>query len=150
MPQSFACLHYHLIFSTKNRVPLLVGDLPERLYAHVGGIIRNERGALLAAGGMPDHVHLLVSLHRESAVSDVVRQVKSRSSRWIHEIAPNLAGFAWQAGYGAFTVSYSQIGTVRSYIAAQQEHHRRSTFQEEFLAFLRRHHIEFEERYLWD
>jgi REP element-mobilizing transposase RayT len=150
MPQSFACLHYHLIFSTKGRAPYLVGDLPERLYAYVGGIIRDQKGTLVAAGGMPDHVHFLVSLSRESSVSDVLRQIKGSSSRWIHETAPNLRGFAWQAGYAAFAVSYSHIGTVKRYIAIQADHHRTVSFQEEYLAFLRRHEIEFEERYLWD
>jgi len=150
MPQSFACLHYHLIFSTKGRAPLLVGDLPTRLYAYVGGILRNENGTLIAAGGMSGHVHLLVSLSRESSVSDVLRQIKGSSSRWIHETIPDLRGFGWQAGYAAFAVSYSQIETVRRYIASQADHHRTVTFQEEFLSFLRRHALEFDERYLWD
>ena len=141
MPQSFACLHYHLIFSTKNRAPLLGGDLPDRLFAYVGGILRDENGALVAAGGMPDHVHLLVSLGRESSVSDVLRQIKGSSSRWIRETIPGLHGFAWQAGYAAFSVSYSHIERVRQYIATQAEHHRTTTFQEEFLAFLRKHNL---------
>ncbi len=150
MPQSFACLHYHLIFSTKGRTPFLVGDLASRLYAYVGGIIRNEKGTLVAAGGMPDHVHFLVSLSRESSVSNVLRQIKSSSSKWIHETTPELRGFAWQAGYAAFAVSYSHVETVKQYIATQADHHRTVTFQEEFLAFLRRHDLEFDERYLWD
>jgi putative transposase len=150
MPQSFSCLHYHLIFSTKGRAPFLVGDLPNRLYAYIGGIIRNENGTLAAAGGMPDHVHLLVSFSRESSVSDVLRQIKGSSSRWIHETIPDLRGFAWQAGYAAFAVSYSHIETVKQYIATQADHHRTVTFQEEFRAFLRRHELQFDERYLWD
>jgi REP element-mobilizing transposase RayT len=150
VPQSFASLHHHLIFSTKGRAPLLLGDLPDRLYSYVGGIVRNENGTLVAAGGMPDHVHLLVSLSRESSVSDIVRQIKGSSSRWIHESTPDLRGFAWQAGYGAFAVSYSHIDTVKQYIATQAEHHRTVTFQDEFRAFLRRHNLEFDERYLWD
>jgi putative transposase len=150
MPQSFACLHYHLIFSTKGRSPLMVGELPARLYEYVGGILRNENGALVAAGGMLDHVHLLVSLSREASMSDTLRQIKGGSSKWIHESFPDLGGFAWQAGYAAFAVSYSHIETVKQYIATQAEHHRTVTFQEEFLAFLRRHDFEFDERYLWD
>jgi putative transposase len=150
MPQSFACLHYHRIFSTKGRAPFLVGDLPNRLYAYVGGIIRNENGTLVATGGMPDHVHFLISLSRESSVSDVLRQIKGSSSRGIHETIPDLRGFAWQAGYAAFAVSISHIETVKESIATQADHHRTVTFQEEFLAFLRRHDLEFEERYLWD
>ena len=153
MPQSFACLHYHLIFSTKERAPLLVGVRrggPSRLYAYIGGVLRNEHGTLVAAGGMPGHAALLVSLSRESSLSDVVRQIKSGTSRWIHETIPDLRRFAWQAGYAAFAVSYSHVETVKRYIATQADHHRNVTFQEEFLAFLRRHDLEFEGRYLWD
>jgi REP element-mobilizing transposase RayT len=150
MPQSFACLHYHLIFGTKGRAPLLVDDLPDRLYAYVGGILRNQKNTLVAAGGMPDHVHLLISLGRESSMSDVLRQIKGSSSRWIHETIPELHGFAWQTGYAAFAVSYSHLETVKHYIATQADHHRTVTFQEEFLAFLRRHDFAFEEQYLWD
>jgi REP element-mobilizing transposase RayT len=150
MPQSFASLHIHLIFSTTNRAPLLVGDLPDRLFAYIGGIVRNENGALLSAGGMPDHVHLLLSLGRETSISSLVRQTKGSSSRWIHDTFPDLRGFAWQAGYAAFAVSYSQIETVKHYIEIQADHHRTVTFQEEFRAFLRRHDLEFDERFLWD
>jgi putative transposase len=150
MPQSFACLHYHLIFSTKGRSPLLAGDLPDRLYAYIGGILRAEKGLLVAAGGMPDHVHLLVSLGREASVADTLRQIKGSSSKWIHESNPDLRGFAWQTGYAAFAVSYSHIELVKQYVATQAEHHRTMTFQEEFLLFLRRHNLEFDERYLWE
>ena len=150
MPQSFACLHFHLIFSTKGRLPLLVGDLPDRLYAYIGGILRSEKGALVAAGGMPDHVHLLVSLSREASIADTVRQINGSSSKWIHDSIPDWRGFAWQAGYAAFAVSYSHIEIVKEYIATQADHHRTVTFQEEFLAFLQRHNFEFNERYLWD
>jgi putative transposase len=139
-----------MILSTKGRVRLLVDDLPNQLYAYIGGILRNENGALVAAGGMPDHIHLLISLSRESSLSDVLRQIKGSSSRWIHDTIPDLRGFAWQAGYAAFAVSYSHVDTVKQYIATQADHHRTVTFQEEFLAFLRRHDFAFEERYLWD
>jgi REP element-mobilizing transposase RayT len=129
---------------------LLTGDLADRLYAYIGGIIRNENGALLAAGGMPHHVHLLVSLNRESCLSDILRQIKGSSSKWIHETMPDLRGFAWQAGYAAFAVSYSHVDNVKQYIESQADHHRKITFQEEFVAFLRKHKLEFDERYLWD
>ena len=95
-------------------------------------------------------VHLLVSLGRESSVADFLRQFKGSSSRWIHDTIPDLRGFAWQAGYAAFAVSFSHVETVKRYIATQADHHRSVTFREEFLAFLRRHDLEFEERYLWD
>jgi REP element-mobilizing transposase RayT len=150
MPQSFACLHYHLIFSTKSRAPRIVPDLQPRLYEYLGGILHNHGGVLVAAGGMPDHVHLLVGLSREMAVAEAVRAVKANSSKWIHGTFAEQREFAWQNGYGAFTVSYSHLGQVRQYLAGQAEHHRRMTFQEEFLAFLKRHEIEYDERYIWD
>jgi putative transposase len=150
VPQSFACLHYHLIFSTKNRAPLITEPIRDRLNEYLGGIIRNSGGRLLAAGGMPDHLHLLTSLDKQQSISDALRTIKSNSSGWVHETFPERAGFAWQAGYGAFSVSYSNIPEVSEYIANQAEHHRSKTFQEEFLAFLKRHDVEFDERYLWD
>jgi REP element-mobilizing transposase RayT len=150
MPQSFACLHTHLIFSTRQRVPMLDIDLLPRLYQYIGGVLRAEGCMLVAAGGTSDHVHLLASLTREIAVADALRVIKTNSSKWIHETDPARGGFAWQSGYGAFAVSYSHLERVKSYLARQAEHHRTMTFQEEFRAFLERHHIAFDERYLWD
>jgi putative transposase len=150
MPQSFASLHVHVVFSTKHREPLIAGDLAPRLYDYIGGIVRAHGSVLIAAGGMPDHVHLLASLGREISVAEALRTIKANSSKWIHETFPNQRGFAWQAGYGAFAVSYSNIPSVKRYIANQAEHHRVRTYQEEFLALLRRHDIEFDESHLWD
>jgi REP element-mobilizing transposase RayT len=150
MPQSFTCLHYHVVFSTKNRLPTITADLQPRLDAYFGGILRSEKSVLLAAGGTTDHVHLLCSLSKELAVVDALRLLKANSSKWIHETFPEHRAFAWQAGYGAFAVSYSHLDNVKRYIAGQAEHHRRWTFQEELVAFLRKHHIEFKEQYLWD
>jgi REP element-mobilizing transposase RayT len=150
MPQSFTSLHYHLIFSTKDRVPMITADLQGRLYEYLGGILRSEKSILLAAGGMPDHVHLLCSLSKELAIASALRLLKANSSKWIHETFPQQPSFAWQTGYGAFAVSYSHLDRVKRYIAGQAQHHRRITFQEELVAFLRRHRIEFDERYLWD
>src|SRR5947207_2806077 len=147
MPQSFTCLHFHLIFSTKNRAASITPDLQPRLYDYIGGILRAEKSRLLAAGGMPDHVHLLCALSKELAVADSLRLIKANSSKWIHETFPQHQSFAWQ---GAFAVSYSHLDDVKQYIARQADHHRTKTFQEEFVAFLRKHDIEFDERYLWD
>jgi putative transposase len=149
MPQSFVCLNCHIVFSTKNREPLLMPDWTSRLYEYIGGTLRAKGSVLTAAGGMPEHVHLLVSLGKQAAVADVVRDVKSNSSRWIHETIASLTGFAWQAGYGAFSVSRSNVDEVKRYIAAQHEHHRVRSFQEEFLEFLKRHDMEYDERYIW-
>src|SRR5437899_1452999 len=107
MPQSFVCLNYHLVFSTRGREPLLTAEILPRLYQYVGGYLRAENARLLAAGGMPDHVHWLVSLHQQTSVADALRGIKSNSSKWVHETYPDLRGFAWQTGYGAFAVSYS-------------------------------------------
>ena len=150
MGQSFASLHYHLVFSTKHREPLIDDVLQPRLYEYMGGILRNHNGVLLAAGGIADHVHLLVGLHREMAVAEAVKLVKALSSKWIHETFPDRQTFAWQTGYGAFTVSYSNMDQVKRYIANQKQHHRQRTFQEEFLAFLERHQIPYDKRYVWD
>ncbi len=120
-----------------------------RLFEYVGGILRNHSSHLIAAGGMPDHVHLLVSFGRTLAVADAVRLIKTNSSGWLHdELA--LKDLRWQDGYGAFAVSYSQLDQVKSYLANQEHHHRRVSFQEEFLEFLRRHDLPWDERYVWD
>jgi REP element-mobilizing transposase RayT len=151
MPQSFVSLHHHLIFSTKDRVPLISAEVQPRLFEYIGGILRAEGSALEAAGGTADHVHLLVSLDKRMSISEALRIIKAGSSRWIHETFPDsLSGFTWQAGYGAFAVSHSHREKVRAYLSRQAEHHRKVTFQDEFLAFLRRHGIEYDERYLWD
>jgi len=121
-----------------------------RLYEYIGGTIRAKGGSLVAAGGMPDHIHLSVSMGKQMSVSDAVRDIKSNSSRWIHETIADLRGFAWQAGYGAFSVSRSSLDDVKRYIASQHEHHRVRSFQEEFLEFLKRHEMEYDERYIWD
>jgi putative transposase len=147
---SFTCLHYHLVFSTKHREALIDETWQQRLFDYIGGIIRQQNGVLLAAGGMPDHVHLLASIHKTVAIADAVRDIKANSSNWVHTEIPHQSGFAWQAGYGAFTVSFSGLDAVREYLARQKKHHRVRTFQEEFLKMLRLHGIEIDERFIWD
>lgn len=148
MPQSYVCLPIHVVFSTKNRAPLIQTEWEERLYSYIGGILREEKCVLLAAGGMPDHVHLLVSWSKECSVADVLRVIKTNSSKWIHETLH--ADFAWQSGYGAFAVSQSNLDSVKTYIANQKEHHRKMSFKEEFVALLKKHGIPYDERYVWD
>jgi putative transposase len=149
MPQSFSSLHCHISFSTKNRQAQIDRDLQPRLFEYIGGILRNNSCALIAAGGMPDHVHLLVSMGRTLAIADAVRLIKTNSSGWIHDEL-RLHDFQWQTGYGAFAVSYSTVDQVKTYIANQEQHHRTTSFQDEFREFLRRHGLEWEERYIWD
>ncbi len=146
MPQSLVSLNVHLVFSTKNREPFIDAELVPHLYGYVGGIVRNTKSVLLAIGGIEDHIHLLVSLGRQICMSDLVRDLKS-NSRLGHETFPERAKFAWQSGYGAFSVSKSIIGKVKGYIAIQKEHHKQETFKEEYLRFLKDHDMEYDERY---
>jgi REP element-mobilizing transposase RayT len=149
MPQSFASLHCHVVFSTKHREPFIEPEWQPRLYKIIGGILRNDSSSLIAAGGTADHVHLLASLGRTISVADAVRDIKANSSGWVHNEL-GLADFQWQQGYGAFAVSYSQIDSVKAYLANQEQHHARQSFQDEFRKILQRHEIEWEERYVWD
>ena len=148
MPSTHLSLHYHVVFSTKNREPFIASSWRERLHRYLGGIVRNLDAIPEAVGGVADHVHLLMGLRATTCLADVVRDLKSVSSRWVHEEIDQ-PGFAWQEGYGAFTVSASQRGAVREYISRQEEHHRKRTFQEEYLDFLKRSGVEFDERFLW-
>jgi REP element-mobilizing transposase RayT len=147
---SYTNLLYHLVFSTKRREPLLHADLRPRLIEYLGGGIRDEKGIALGIGGTADHVHMLAKLRQDNAVSDVVRGIKANSSGWIHRTFPELQHFAWQEGYGAFTVSQSQVEGVKEYIRNQEKHHQKLTFQEELVKLLRALGIEFDETYLWD
>jgi len=148
MPSTHLSLHYHIIFSTKNRVPAIAAGWRDRLHAYLGGVVRNVEGTPEAIGGVADHVHLLIGLRASAKLADVVRDVKAVSSRWVHEEIGN-KNFAWQEGYGAFTVSASQREQVRDYIARQEDHHHKRTFQEEYLDLLKRSGVEYDERYLW-
>ncbi len=121
MPQSFGSLHCHIVFSTKHRLPQIKPEFQGRLFEYIGGILRNHSSPLIAAGGVPDHVHLLVSLGRTMSVADAVRVIKSNSSAWVHDEL-KLRDFQWQVGYGAFAVSYSNIDPVKLYLANQEEH----------------------------
>ena len=129
---------------------MIDADLQPRLFEYIGGIIRSLDGVLLAAGGMPDHVHLYCSIGKQVAISDALRQIKAGSYGWVHETFPDRSGFAWQSGYAAFAVSYSQSDRVRRYIENQPAHHRRTTYRDELIALLTRHGLGYDERYMWD
>ncbi len=124
-------------------------DLQPQLYRYLGGIIRSLDSMATEIGGMPDHVHILARIHPKHALSDVVRALKSKSSGWVHEEGAGTSKFAWQEGYGAFSVSRSDLPRVGTYIRNQAEHHRKTTFQDEFRRFLEVHEIPFDEKYLW-
>ncbi len=148
MPQSFACLHYHVVFGTKDRSAQITKTVQQRLYDYMGGIVRSSDGVLVSAGGTSDHVHLLLSLPRGMSVADAVRRIKANSSKWIRQTFSTHGTFGWQTGYGAFTVSFSKVSQVRRYIENQEQHHRTRTFDEEVMDLLTRHSLPFDERYV--
>jgi REP element-mobilizing transposase RayT len=149
MAHTFTSLLSHVIFSTKDRVPSLTPDLRPEMLAYVGGIVRKLHGKVIESNARPDHVHCLLSLPPTLAVAEALRVLKSNSSLWVHETRHG-AAFAWQTGYGAFSVSQSHVPTVVKYIRDQERHHRKVSFQEEFIAFLKRHGIAYDERYIWE
>ena len=148
MPGTYSQILLHVVFSTKNRARWLDTAVTERLYPYMGGIVRAEKGVLFEIGGVEDHVHLYLRWRADRAVSDLMRTVKARSSKWLHETFPRLAAFAWQEGYSAFSVSKSQEEAVKRYVAGQVDHHKKADFQSELLRLLRAHGIEFDERYV--
>ncbi|MBI2428246.1 MAG: IS200/IS605 family transposase [Ignavibacteriales bacterium] len=150
MAHTYTQLLTHIVFSTKHRFPFIDAELQERLFPYMGGIIRQLDGIPILVNGVADHVHLLAFLPARMAVSDVLRTVKSNSSRWVHEQFSSKSKFEWQTGYAAFSVSRWDLEKIKNYIANQEEHHRKKTFQEEFLQFLKEYEIEYDERYIWD
>ena len=150
MSHTFTQLTYHAVFGTKGRVPHIGDGLREKLYPYLGAFINNNQGFARQIGGMADHMHILFDLHQTVAVADFLRGMKSASSGWVHDAFPELREFGWQGGYGAFTVSASQIPRVKRYILNQEEHHKTQTFEEEFIALLKRHGITYDPCHLWE
>jgi len=151
MPQSLAKILVHTVFSTKDRRPFIRDkSLREELHRYLGGILTNQDCQPLIVGGVEDHVHMLSTLARTCQVAEMVKEVKRGSSLWLKTKGPDLHDFAWQSGYGIFSIGYSQVEAVRHYIVGQEEHHRKVSFQDEFREFLKRYEIEFDERYVWD
>jgi len=149
MAHSLSRLLFHVVFSTKDREPFISSDVAERLFSYIGGIIRRLDGSAILVNGSSDHVHLLVCLPPNLALSDIMRVVKANSSLWANRKLALRGRFAWQAGYAAFTVSESNCKAVTDYIAAQQAHHRKVLYQREFLTLLKKHGVQFDERYMW-
>ena len=149
MSRTFTNLLTHLIFSTKNREPMIIPEIEPELHRYLGGLTRDLKGKAYGINGTLDHVHMLVSLPPVISISDALRYLKANSSGWVHDKWPRIS-FAWQLGYGAFSVSKSSVPEVLRYIARQKEHHRKVTFKEEFLEFLIKYGIEYDERYIWD
>ena len=147
---SYVSSYSPCVFSTKDRRPCLTAQLRDRLWPFLGGIAREYQMKTLSIGGLEDHVHLLLSLPATMSIAKAMQLIKGGSSKWVHDSFPDQRRFAWQTTYGAFSVSVSQLDRIIKYIENQQRHHRRMSFQEEFIALLKRHKIEYDERYLWE
>jgi REP element-mobilizing transposase RayT len=149
MANTYTALYYHIVFSTKDRVSSIKPEIEARVWAYLGGIARAHKMTALQVGGIEDHIHMLVTAPPTLSPSQIAQYLKGASSKWIHQEFPELRRFAWQDGYGAFTVSKSHLPEVICYIKNQRVHHQHKTFQEEYLVFLKRHGIEYDERYVW-
>jgi REP element-mobilizing transposase RayT len=149
MAETYSSLYVHFVFSTKDRQPMLRAGLRKRVWRYIGGIVREEEMKAIEIGGTADHIHALVSVAPTVAPAEVVKIVKSKSSKWINESLGLPCRFEWQEGYGAFSVSCSQVDKIVDYIRNQERHHGKKSFQEEYLGFLKKHGIEYDGRYIW-
>ena len=147
---TFTKLTYHIVFSTKYRHQLIYKSLQERLYQYIGGTVRSQNGHLIEIGGIEDHVHLLLNLPATIALANFIREIKANASKWVNEFSNESGRFEWQKGYGAFTVSHSQVESVQHYIQNQHEHHQTRTFEEEYIQFLQLHNITFQRQHLFE
>jgi putative transposase len=150
MPQSISKVIVHIIFSTKNREPWLDSNVRRRMHGYLATICRDLGAAFVHVGGVSDHVHIVTILPRTVSQAEFIEHIKKGSSKWIKGVDADYRGFFWQRGYGAFSVSASQLNAVLEYIEGQLEHHRTRTFQEEYRELLRKHGVDFDERYVWD
>jgi putative transposase len=139
-----------MIFSTKNRQPMILPEIEKELYSYMAGIARAHESHVYEIGGVEDHVHLLTSLPRTLSVSKLIEEVKKGSSKWIKKKGNPYTGFAWQGGYGAFSIGQSGYENLRQYIQTQKDHHKTITFQDEYRALLKKYGVEYDEKYLWD
>jgi len=150
MPQSLSNLFVHLVYSTKNRVPFISLDIESELHAYLASIFNEHDCHAILINGTPDHVHILFNLSRTKTLAEIVGAVKSNSSKWIKTKGAGLRTFAWQSGYGAFSVGQADLERVKGYIANQKTHHAQKSFQDEYREMLQRAVIEFDEQYVWD
>ena len=148
MTHSYRIHYFHIIWSTKGRLSLITPEIQLRLYPYIGGIIAKHDAKLIEIGGMPDHVHLLIKLNSLDNFSAFIRDIKASSSLWLHKNFPQLNIFAWQEGYGSFSVSYSTLETVQSYIQNQERHHSTMSFDQEYIKLLKLHHETYDERFV--
>ena len=149
MTHTYTQIVYHLVWSTKDRQPLILPEFQERLFQYIGGTLRSLGGTCLQTGGMPDHIHILASTQPRSAIADVVRDVKVGATKWVKDNIPLARGFAWQEGYGAFSIDRGNLDPIVAYIQNQPQHHAQQSFRDEFLALLKRYKVDYDERFLW-
>lgn len=149
MPHSYSSCFIHYTFSTKGRRNLITANIRERLWAYLGGIARENGMKPLAVGGTGDHVHMLVSLPSTLSIAKAIPLLKGGSSKWLHDTFSSMRPFTWQQGYGAFSIAVSGVDETVAYIAGQEQHHRSRTFEDEFAAFLKKHEIEYDDRYVF-
>ena len=150
MPQSLSFLLVHVVFSTRDRAPVLDVSVRPALHAYIATVARNADCECYRAGGVEDHVHLAIRLSRTRTMAQLIEELKTSSSKWLKTQSPALGSFAWQRGYGAFSVGPADLDALLHYIDTQEEHHRTRTFQDEYRAFLTNYGIEYDERYVWD
>lgn len=150
MANTYSNLFYHIVFSTKGRHPWITQDIEERVWAYIGGIARKHEMIAIQVGGMDNHAHAFISAKPKVAPSEIAQHIKGESSKWIHETFPDLKGFAWQDGFGVFSVSKSNVADVVGYIKNQREHHKKQTFEDEYISLLKLKGIDFDERYVFD
>ena len=149
MVNTYTSLHYHIVFSTKNREPSIKPEIEQPVWEFIGGVARHHKLTALQVGGIEDHIHALIIAPPTVAPSQIAQFIKAGSSKWIRDTYPALRTFAWQEGFGAFTVSKSGLDAVVRYIEHQRAHHQKRDFQAEYLDFLRLHNVEYDERYVW-
>ncbi|MFZ4509123.1 MAG: IS200/IS605 family transposase [Fimbriimonas sp.] len=150
MPQSLSYVLIHVIFATKDRAPVLTAAVRPALHAYLATVARTKHCECYRVGGVEDHVHLAIRLSRTTTIANHVEEIKTSATKWLKSQHPQLASFAWQRGYGAFSVAPSGLDALTRYIDQQEEHHRTTTFQDEYRALLKDYHVEFDERYVWD
>jgi putative transposase len=150
MGHTYTSLHYHIVFSTKERMRIISPELKESLFAYIAKTINNEYGFTRKINGIDDHIHICADLKAKFAISDILRKIKSNSTSWINKNFDLNYTFAWQEGYGGFSVSKSSIPNVIKYIISQEEHHKKMTFKEEFTILLNKHEIDYDEKYIWN
>jgi putative transposase len=150
MGQSLTKNYVHIIFSTKQRNPIIIDQIQNDLFNYIGGICKGHDCNPIQVGGYYDHIHILCVLSKNIALMQLIKEIKQSSSKWIKTQHTSLINFYWQNGYGAFSVDPTKIDIIKNYISNQAEHHRKMNFQQEFLVFLKKYQVEYDEKYIWD